>query len=134
MRTIRPIMSLRILRMIYFVYIHSITTYRIIFWSYLSPYIDEIIWDHQCEFQRNRSATDQIFCIRQILGKKWEYNETVHTLFIDYDSVRREVLYNILLELHTHTPAQEKQVTHTITKQYKVQNTTAAPEKEKSKQ
>jgi hypothetical protein len=35
-------------------------------------------------------------------GKKWEYNETVHQLFIDfkkaYESVRREVLYNILIE------------------------------------
>jgi hypothetical protein len=34
--------------------------------------------------------------------KKWEYNETVHQLFIDfrkeYGSVRREVLYNILIE------------------------------------
>jgi len=24
-----------------------------------------------------------IFCIRQILDKKWEYNEAVHLLFID---------------------------------------------------
>jgi hypothetical protein len=51
----------------------------------------------------NRSTTDQIFCICQILEKKWEYNETVHQLFINfkkaYDSVRREVLYNILIEL-----------------------------------
>jgi hypothetical protein len=42
------------------------------------------------------STTDQIFCIRQILEKKWEYNETVHQLFVDfkktYDSVRREIL------------------------------------------
>jgi hypothetical protein len=42
---------------------------------------------------------DWIFCIRQILEKKWEYNGTVHQLFIDfkkaYDSVRREALYNI---------------------------------------
>jgi hypothetical protein len=34
--------------------------------------------------------------------KKWEYNETVHQLFTDfkraYDSVRREGLYNILIE------------------------------------
>jgi hypothetical protein len=34
--------------------------------------------------------------------KKSEYNETVYKLFIDfrkaYDSVRREVLYNILIE------------------------------------
>jgi hypothetical protein len=51
----------------------------------------------------SRSTTDQIFCIRQILEKKWDYNETVHQLFIDfkkaYDSVRREVMYNILTEL-----------------------------------
>jgi hypothetical protein len=36
------------------------------------------------------------------LEKKWEYNGTVHQLFIDfkkaYDSVRREALYNILIE------------------------------------
>jgi hypothetical protein len=37
--------------------------------SKLSPYIDEIIGDHQCGFRRNRSTTDQIFCIRQILEK-----------------------------------------------------------------
>ena len=36
------------------------------------------------------------------MEKKWEYNEAVHKVFIDfkeaYDSVRREVLYNILIE------------------------------------
>jgi hypothetical protein len=41
-------------------------------------------------------------CIHQILEKKWEYNETVHQLFIDckkaYDSVKRDDLYNILIE------------------------------------
>ena len=41
-------------------------------------------------------------CIRQILEKKWEYDSTIHQLFIDfkiaYDSVKREVLYNILTE------------------------------------
>jgi hypothetical protein len=45
---------------------------------------------------------DQIFYIRQILEKKWEYNGLVHQLFIDfkkaYESVNREVLYNILHE------------------------------------
>jgi hypothetical protein len=84
------------------------TSYNIlsnILLSWLSPYIEEIIGDHQCEFQRNRSTTDQIVCIRQIQGKKWEYNETVHQLFIDfkkaYDSVRRKVLYNIFIEFGT---------------------------------
>jgi hypothetical protein len=45
---------------------------------------------------------DQIFYVRQILEKKWEYNGTVHQLSVDskkaYDSIKREVLYNILLE------------------------------------
>jgi len=43
-----------------------------------------------------------IFCIRQTLEKKWEYNEAVYQLFIDlkkaYGSVRREDLSNILTE------------------------------------
>jgi hypothetical protein len=51
---------------------------------------------------RNQSTTNQIFYIRQILEEKWEYNGFVHQLFIDfskaYDSVRREVLYKILIE------------------------------------
>ncbi|KAJ4443786.1 hypothetical protein ANN_05564 [Periplaneta americana] len=40
--------------------------------------------------------------LAQILEKKWEYKSTVHQLFIDfkkaYDSVKREVLYNSLIE------------------------------------
>jgi hypothetical protein len=48
---------------------------------------------------------NQIFYILQILEKKWEFNGTVHQLFIDfkkaYDSVRREVLHNILNEFGT---------------------------------
>jgi hypothetical protein len=68
----------------------------------ISPYIDETIGDHQCGFRRNSSITDQIFLHSSDAGKKWEYNETVHQLFIDfkkaYDSVRREVLYKILIE------------------------------------
>jgi hypothetical protein len=72
------------------------TSYKILYnilLSRLIPYADEIIGDDQCGFRRNRS-TDQIFYIRQILEKKWEYNGTVHQLFIDfkkaYDLIRRE--------------------------------------------
>ena len=39
---------------------------------------------------------------KYVLEKKWEYKEAVHQLFIDlrkdYDSLRREDLYNILTE------------------------------------
>ena len=70
--------------------------------SELTPCVEEIIGDHQCGFLCNKSTIDHIFFIRQILEKKREYNEAVHQLFIDfkkaYDSVRREVLYNILME------------------------------------
>jgi hypothetical protein len=38
-----------------------------------------------------------------MLKKKWEFNCTVHQVFIDskkaYDSVRKEVLYAILIEI-----------------------------------
>jgi hypothetical protein len=67
-----------------------------------NPCVNGVIGDRQCGFHHNRSTTDQIFYIQQILEKKGEYNETVHQLFIDfkkaYDSVKKEVLYNILLE------------------------------------
>jgi len=70
--------------------------------SRLIPYAKEIIGDNKCGFRRNSSTIDHIFCIRQILEKKWEYIEPVHQLFIDfkkaYDSVRMEVLYKILME------------------------------------
>jgi hypothetical protein len=59
----------------------------------LTPFVNEVTGDHQCGFRRNRSTTDQIFYIRQILEKKWEYNGMVHQLFVDFkkacDSVKR---------------------------------------------
>jgi len=51
------------------------TTYKIlsnILFSRLIPYSEKVIGDHQCGFRRNKSTTDHIFCIRQILEKKWE--------------------------------------------------------------
>jgi hypothetical protein len=51
-------------------------------------------------------VTDQLliryFAFVREWRKNWEYNETVHQLFIDfkkaYDSVRREVLHNAFIE------------------------------------
>jgi len=72
--------------------------------SRLIPYAEEVTGG-QCGFRRNKSTTVHIFCIRQVLEKKWEYNEAVHQLFIGfknaYDSIRSEVLYNILIEFGT---------------------------------
>jgi hypothetical protein len=81
------------------------TTYKTlanILLSRLTPHAKKIIRDRRCAFRRSRSTADHIPCIPQILKRILEYNEAVHYLFIDfkkaYDSVRREVLYNILIE------------------------------------
>ena len=70
--------------------------------SRLTPYAKKITEGHQFGFRRNRSTTDRIFFIHQILEIKWEYNEAVHQLFIDFKKayylVTMEVLYNILIE------------------------------------
>jgi hypothetical protein len=56
-------------------------------------------------------VTNQLLIIsfaffRYWIKRKWEYNETVHQLSVDfekaYDSVRREVLCNILIEFGVH--------------------------------
>jgi hypothetical protein len=66
--------------------------------SKLTPYTDKVTGDHQLGFQHNRSTIDQIFCIRQILEKKYEYSGRVHQLLTGFESVRRQVLFNILIE------------------------------------
>jgi hypothetical protein len=47
---------------------YQLHTKFVILISRLSPYIDEIILDHECGFRHKRSVTDQIFCIRWIWG------------------------------------------------------------------
>jgi len=70
--------------------------------SRLTPHAEKLFRGQRCGFRRNRPTTDHIFCIRQILEKKWEYSEAVCQLFIGfkkvYDSVVRKNLYNILSE------------------------------------
>ena len=81
------------------------TTYKSlskILLSRLTSYAEEIVGYHQCGFRRKRPTAGHIFCVRKILEKKREFIESVHQLFIDfekaYDSVRKYVLYNIVIE------------------------------------
>jgi hypothetical protein len=69
--------------------------------SRLTQYAEEITGDLQCGYD----ATDQLLIIYSAFTKykkKWGQKVAVHQLFIDfkksYDSVRREVLYNILVK------------------------------------
>jgi len=45
---------------------------------YIEPYVDEILGYYQCGFRKGRSTTDQIFCLRMILGKACEYKVDIH--------------------------------------------------------
>jgi hypothetical protein len=56
------------------------------FISSLAPYI-EIIGDCQFGYCHSRATADQMFCICQILEKKWKYSGTVHQLFMDFMKV-----------------------------------------------
>jgi hypothetical protein len=72
------------------------TSYRIlsnILLSRLSPYIDKITEEQQCGFQCNRSTTNKIFCIHQILSVNLKKTQT-------HDSVKRKAFYNILIQFH----------------------------------
>jgi len=40
--------------------------------------------DYQSGFRHNRSTIDNIFMIRQIIEKCYEYNVDIHNIFIDY--------------------------------------------------
>jgi hypothetical protein len=50
----------------------------------LEPYVEQILGDYQYGFCRGRSITDQIFCLKMVLEKSYEYNVDIHQLYIDY--------------------------------------------------
>jgi hypothetical protein len=62
----------------------------------------EIIGNDRYGGSHNRSATDKILGIAQMLDKRWECSETVYRLFIEfkktYNLVRRELLFSILVD------------------------------------
>jgi len=63
-----------------------------------------IIGNYQCGFQKNRSTTNQIFMLRQILEKTKEFGTETHHFFIDfksaYDTLKRGQLYNAMSEFN----------------------------------
>jgi len=71
--------------------------------SMLTPHSEESIGYHRSGFWHNSSTTDHIFCICQILEKKYDYSEAINQLFIDfkkaYVAVRRGVLYHTLYHI-----------------------------------
>jgi hypothetical protein len=69
----------------------------------LTTYAEDLLSQEQNGFRRNRSTTDNIFIMRQILEKCYEHNIEMHVLFIDFkqafDSIDRQKTIQILQEL-----------------------------------
>lgn len=79
------------------------TAYKILSYVLLKRlelYAEGILGDYQCGFRQNRSTTDQLFLLKQLMEKRWEYAKDIHSLFVDftkaYDSIDKKALYTIL--------------------------------------
>ena len=64
--------------------------------------VESKLEDVQCGFRPGRCTTDQIFTLKQIFEKSWEYGKDLFTCFVDlekaYDRVPRDKLWKVLRE------------------------------------
>jgi hypothetical protein len=62
----------------------------------IKPYIENVMGDYQNGFRDGRSVIDNIFALKVINEKLWEYNQSAQYLFIDfqkaYGSTHRDTL------------------------------------------
>ena len=64
--------------------------------------VEPALEDGQCGFRPGRSTTDQIFTLKQIFEKSWEYAKDLFACFVDlekaFDRIPREKLWRVLQE------------------------------------
>jgi hypothetical protein len=72
--------------------------YAILLNNRLSEIIEDKLGDFQMGFRSNRSTIDNIFMLRQIFEKCYEYNIELHNIFVDYSQVFDSVNRNQIIE------------------------------------
>jgi len=74
--------------------------FAILLYNRLSEIIEPEIGNYQMGFRPNRSTIDNIFIVRQIYEKCYEYNIDLYNIFIDFsqafDTVKRDAIYDSL--------------------------------------
>ena len=50
--------------------------------------------DGQCGFRPDRCSTDQIFILKQIIEKPWEYGKNLFAYFVDFEKAYDGVLWD----------------------------------------
>jgi hypothetical protein len=77
-----------------------------ILYDRLLPHDSTAVQHYQAGFQSGKSTTDQLYALRKILEKCYEFNITSHHLFIDfkaaYDTIIRNEVYVGMSELNFH--------------------------------
>ena len=68
----------------------------------IKRYIEKVMGDYRNGFRDGRSVIDNIFALKIINEKLWEYNQGAQYLFIDFqkanDSIHRDTLWECMKE------------------------------------
>ena len=76
--------------------------FAILLYNRLSKITEPDIGNCQMGFRPNRITIDNIFIMRQIYEKYYEYNIDLHNIFIDFsqafDTVHRDAIHNSLMK------------------------------------
>lgn len=68
----------------------------------LESYTENTLGEYQAGFRPGRSTMDQLYTVKMVAEKCWEFDIDVYQLFVDfkqaYDSIDRSKLYTIMLD------------------------------------